>query len=122
MIKKIATDEVQFEKDLEELKQYWETLNLVYYPALTRLHYLKHNNPYFISQMMYGINVAIDSILSAYKTDSEIYLCKHCKQLYVEDFLCLNGDGKTPCEPMNEIYNKDMTFEDVYSKKDSENE
>jgi len=124
MTTKIFTDEVQFEKDLEELKQAWETLNGVYYPAITRLLYLQHNNPYHISQMIYGINVAIDCILSAYKSDSKVYLCKHCKQLYIKEIPCLNRESNLYCESMDKIYDKDMTFNDFIAdqKKDNENE
>jgi hypothetical protein len=121
MTKKISTDEVQYDKDLDEIKFYWEILNKAYYSTISRLHFLKHNNPYLMSQIMYGINMATDSLLSAYTTDSKVFLCKYCKQLYVPNFPCLEKyekDGlKSPCEPMECEYNKDMTFEEMYDYK-----
>lgn len=107
----IPTDEVKYERDLKELKFYWEILNQVYYSTISRLHLLRHENPYFMSQMMYGINMATDSILTAYNKDSKVLICKHCKQLYIKDFPCLNNN-KMPCDPIE--YHKDMTFEDMY--------
>jgi len=126
MPNKISTDEVQYEKDLKEIKFYWEVLNKTYYSTISRLHFLKHENPYLMTQIMYGLTVAIDSILSAYKTDKEFYLCKHCKQLYIKDFPCLERSDlkKIPCEPMDELYHKGISFEDTfdYKKRDKKNE
>lgn len=112
----IPTDEVKFEKDLKEIKFYWEVLNQVYYSTMSRLHLLKEKNPYLMHQIMYGINVATDCIFTAYQKDSKVFLCKHCKQLYIQDFPCLNNQ-KLPCEPMDIQYHTDMTFEEMYDYK-----
>ena len=114
----IPTDEVKYEKDLKELKFYWELLNQVYYSTISRLHLLRQDNPYIMSQMMYGLNMATDSILTAYNKDG-VFICKHCKQLYIRDFPCLNNN-KLPCDPIE--YTKDMTFEDLYDYKSKKRE
>ena len=120
---KIKTDEVQFDDDLKELEFYWDLLMETYLSIHSRLNYQREKTPYDLNILMMSINSATNYLLGeiAYKSkDDEIYICKHCKKLYIYQFPCYERRKKNPtlllkCEKSSQPIDKDTEFDDYLS-------
>jgi hypothetical protein len=120
---KIKTDEVQFDDDLKELEFGWNLLMETYLSIHSRLNYHREKTPYDLNSLMMTLNSATNYLLGelAYKSkDSEIYICKHCKKLYIDQFPCYERRKNNPslllkCERSIQPIDKDTEFHDYLS-------
>jgi len=120
MNEKKKTDEVQFEYDIKELEFYWDLLMETYLSIHSRLNYQREKTPYDLNSLMMTINSATNYLLGeiSYKDkEDEIYVCKHCRKLYIDQFPCYERRKNNPslllkCEKSDQPIDKDTDFSD----------